>query len=269
MFSKYKLILPFCFLLPVNSYAATIPKAGSFDTRMQTVFYNPNDVTIVKIKIGRTTVITFEEGETIEKLTGGGLTIGDSAAWTIKVRGNHIFLKPKASFPDTNMGIITNNRRYSISLQSAKKESEVAYFLDYAYPAKNKNMVELASARKKDLPCTNIPDKTKINLDYYAWGDMSLIPASVWDDGQFACFRYQRSNNIPSFYTVDKYGKETIGNVYSEDDIVIVQAVSNEYRLRLGSKSVMGIKSNSFVKAPYNRSMTTEKGIKREVIDNE
>lgn len=234
-----------------NANAAVVPKGTEYDQRIQYVMYNPDDVVVIKTRKGNSTLIQLEEGESLVDGPTVGLSIGDKAAWTIGVRGHNIFIKPKQPFPDTNINLVTNKRTYAISLVETNNIKDASWQVRFNYPA-----VPIPYKEKvvDKGPCS---DGIK-NYSYFKYGDQSLAPTQVWDDGRLTCFKFPTSKALPAIYrhAPGTDLKEALVNFNVDDDVIVVHEVSEEFRLRIGNK-VLGIKTDSLRDAPYNKRMTT------------
>ncbi|VVN22409.1 Type IV secretion system protein virB9 [Pseudomonas fluorescens] len=239
------------------SQAAEVPKGSSYDSRIQYVMYNPDEVVVIKTRAGNSTLVQLQADEYLVDLPAGGLSMGDTEAWTLGVRGNNIFLKPKGPFPDTNINLVTNKRTYAISLVNVDDTKvKTAWQVRYRYPAEP---VALQSAGKGSAPAVSEPcsDGPK-NLNWFKYGDQSLAPTEVWDDGRFTCMRFPTSKALPApyRYSPETELKEALPNFNWNEDVLVIHEVNEEFRLRLGTK-VLGIKTDSLKPAAYNQKMTT------------
>lgn len=238
------------------AHGASQPRATEFDKRIQYIMYNPDDVVVIRTRTGESTLIQLEADEYLVNLPTGGLSMGDTGAWTIGVRGNNIFLKPKGPFPDTNINLVTNKRTYAIALVEEKsKTAAVAWQVRFRYPAEPVRIAGgVNRVHEERGPCSDGPK----NLNWFKYGDQSLSPTEVWDDGRFTCMRFPTSKAlpVPYRYTPDNDLKEALVNFNFKDDVMVIQDVPEEFRLRLGNK-VLGIKTDTVRSAPYNRNNTT------------
>lgn len=264
LFKVSALALTLAFSLGAN--AASIPKGSTYDKRIQYVMYNEDDVVIVNTRAGNSTLIQLEPDEYLVNLPTGGLSMGDTKAWTLGVRGNNIFLKPKGPFPDTNINLVTNKRTYAISLIDVGEKGAAAWQVRFRYPAQPVRVAGGAGGstpRQDKGPCS---DGVK-NLNWFKYGDQSLAPTEIWDDGRFTCMRFPTSKAKAAVtrYTPDSDLKEGLPNFGWEDDVLVIYEVSEEFRLRLGKK-VLGVKTDSLRDASFNRNMTST-GEKRVVLD--
>lgn len=235
-------------------YAASTPQSSTYDSRIRDIMYNADDVVVIKGWVGASTLIKLEPGETVSDIPEAGLSLGDAGAWTLAVRGSNIFLKPKVQRdeePETNINLVTNKRTYSFRLELAAKEPQSYYQVRFKYPAP---VVPYKAPVVDRGPCSDGPK----NLNYFMYGDRSLAPVAAWDDGRFTCFRFPSSKAIPNVYRSDPDNEITEGMVafHVKDDVLVVHEVAPEFRLRLGN-SVLGVKTDSLVYAPFNRKNTT------------
>lgn len=249
-----KTLLILCSIASGTINAAILPQGTSFDSRVQTVTYNADDVIRVKTRTGISTLIQLENGEFLaESVSGMGL--GDPQAWDVAVRGNNIFLRPIAENPDTNVTLVSNKRTYIFSLETAGKNTSPSYFVRFIYPEIPKPTV----FNKPPTPCTD----GVVNRKYEKWGDSTLAPSAAWDDGRFTCFRFPTNVDLPAVYRKLSDGTEYLVNPRMEQDVMVIHEVANEYRFRLG-KSVLGVSSDTIQPALFNKKGTTT-GEKREV----
>lgn len=244
-------------LLSTVAHAEINPQRTAYDSRIQTVFYNPDDVTRIKVKEGVSTLIQLDKDEFItEPVAGMGL--GDPLAWNVSVRGNSIFLRPIAEQPDTNVTLVSNKRTYAFSLESVSKGVPAAWIVRFVYPVPPKNVFN----SKPPLPCMTTGH---MNWNYQKKGDSTIAPVGAWDDGRFTCLRFPSSTDLPMVYRILPDGKEGLVNTHMENDVMVIHEVANEYRVRLGNL-VLGIKSDSIKPASYSTNATST-GLKREVIN--
>lgn len=245
-------VLVFAVFSTPHAIGAVVPSGSPFDPRIQDVMYNPDDVTVIRTRIGNSTLIQLEKGEVINGVREGGLSFGDNGAWTVGVREHNIFIKPKAPFPNTNINIVTNRRAYSISLVDVPNITDAAWQVRFKYPAKPEPPKKFIPP---DLgPCSDGPK----NFNWFKYGHQVLSPTEVWDDGRFTCFRFPTSKALPVIYryTPGSELKEAMVNFHIKNDIVVVHEVASEFRLRSGER-VLGVKTDSLRDAPFNQRKTT------------
>ncbi|WP_412497219.1 TrbG/VirB9 family P-type conjugative transfer protein [Vibrio fluvialis] len=229
------------FLLLQSSlvYSAILPTPLPDDYRITEVKYNPNNVIKVRTAIGVNTLIQLEDGETI--LTpSAGMGMGDIEAWGIDFKMNNLFLKPIADNPDSNLNIVTSKHRtYSFLLEL----SDYPHFIvrmSYDKPKSSKDF-------DNRIPCSD----GSMNFSYVKWGDQSLSPEYMWDDGRFTCLKFSNKNELPVAYQIASDGTESLINYHVQKDTMILQGISKEFRLRLG-KQVLGLKSDDVLSSGYN-----------------
>ena len=268
-------LLPF---FSTSAFAMAYPRSEGFSDHIVSVNYNPENVTLVRVKVGVVTLIQLQNGETVTG-SNSGVGVGDINAWGLAVRGNNIFIKPKTLNPTTNLVITTNkNRTYTFLLEDTKSNINDTYVLKFNYPITKaekmamlrKKQAEISENRviaekekiklyqvqyhqaqaqmllnaenkyKNSLPCSN---GNNVNWQYLKWGDQSLSPIAVWDNGQFTCFDFPQGEELPLIYSVNKNGSESLLNTFIDHNITVVHSVHTQYRLRIG-KLVMGIETN-------------------------
>lgn len=253
MMTKTFLIAALSLAVSSSVYAAAVPRSSGADQRVQEVMYNPNNVTVVKVKSGVATLIQMEQDEFLSgDETGMGL--GDPLAWNVSVRGNNIFLRPIADQPDTNIALVTNKRTYAIQLSSAGTGTPT-YIMRYIYPKKPEPIKQTVFLGKNDikLPCF---DGGKINNVYQVRGSQNIKPNGIWDNGEFTCFKWNNASDLPVVYRVLPDGKENLVNYHMDKNVMVVHEVSDNFVLRLGN-SVMDVKTDHTINRGYNYKGTT------------
>lgn len=263
---KLKTALSIAILLGLSSHAfsAALPRSSGADPRVQEIFYNANNVTIIKVKEGVATLIQLEDDEFIDgNNSATGMGLGDPLAWNVSVRGNNIFLRPIAQQPDTNIALVTNKRTYAIQLTSSG-EGQPTYLLRYTYPKKPEPVKQTVflGKNKIDIPCL---DGGKINNVYQFKGSKELTPSGIWDNGEFTCFKWNNATDLPVVYRVLPDGKEQLVNYHMDKNVMVVHEISPQFVLRLG-QSVMDVKTMHTIQRGYNYSGTTtgEKLVERQ-----
>lgn len=256
---KKLMLFSILFCISSLAYTASLPKGSRYDSRVQKFIYNPDDVVRIKTKVGISTLIQLEEGENILS-DNAGLGIGDKNAWSVAVKGNNIFIKPIAENPDTNITLVSNKRTYMIYLELVKDEQLPSFLVRFEYPKPKKayepkKPSNLYKALQNN-PCNN--NYGYSNYRYYKWGNEQLAPMEAWDDGQFTCFRFIGSNEMPAIYKKLADGTEVLTNTNIENDVVVVHEVAKEFRLRSGNL-VLGIKNDRVVNLfNYNGTNSTK-----------
>ncbi|OOR90561.1 TrbG/VirB9 family P-type conjugative transfer protein [Moraxella bovis] len=231
-----KLIFSFVFLITTLSAHAEQLPAFTADTRMQVFDYRTDDVFVIKTKIGHSSLIQFEEGETIHD--EGGLGIGEARDWSIAVKGNNVFFKPLQPSAPTNMIIVTNKRTYAFALYSTVMD-DMTYVARFNYPQDKAEQ----KAPAKPMPASFQRVKqgeesylidAKINTAYVKRGNLEITPTAMWDNGLFTYLQYDNAKELPTVYKVMPDGSEAIVNTHIEADTMIIHEVNHLYRLRLG-----------------------------------
>ena len=153
------LLLSLSFSIP-SALALEAPQGSKFDTRIQRINYNENDVVEINAYPGIATQIMFASGEEILDIASGF-----SEGWEFVNRRNHLYLKPKsvkgksgtAIEPfsgkwDTNLIVTTNFRVYSfqLMLHTDKLDTgKIAYRVAFNYPKEEAEKARLLAEEKK------------------------------------------------------------------------------------------------------------------------
>ena len=146
--------------------------------------------------------------------------------------------------------VSNKNRTYSFELVKSKYPHFIVK-LAYEKPITGKD-------RKFDIPCFD----GKANFNYGKWGDNSLAPAYMWDDGRFTCLKFTKNSELPVAYKVSPDGKESLINYHLEKDTMVLQGISKEFRLRLGDL-VLGLRSEEAISSGYNDKASSIKAKRR------
>jgi type IV secretion system protein VirB9 len=248
------------------------------DPRIYNFVYDKNKVYPVYTMLGAAILLQLEEDERLNITDTGALGMGDSKAWKLGVQGNGILMKPQASFPNTNLIIVTNKRTYVFEILTVANGHSPTYVVRFMYPdteAKQKEERRLQAiktakeARENDLQRANIYSKAKLIFNpNYSWiGSSSkqssksvtlLKPSAAWDDGRFTHLQYDNAASMPNFYKVLPDGTEALINSNidpQEKNTVILQEVVRMIRVRLGEE-VIEVINNAFVVPAFNKSGT-------------
>jgi type IV secretion system protein VirB9 len=206
--------------------AATVPRAGTADPHIQSVVYDPDEVIALKGALGWQIMIEFGADERIENVS-----IGDSLAWQVtpNKRAKMLFLKPLLRNGNTNMTVVTSQRRYAFDLSAGPRTSHTPWVLRFDYPAP---VVE-------QLPPPPPPAPVKLNFGYVRSGYSGIMPTRVWDDGRQTYFEFAAETPIPAIFAAGPGKKdESLVNVATRGRVQVVQQTGPRFILRAGSHFV-------------------------------
>lgn len=239
------------------------------DPRIRTEIYDKSVVYNVHTKIGRASLIQFEEDESLMISPSSVLGIGDADAWNLGVRGNNIVLKPAQEMPQTNIVVVTNKRTYSFELQATAKDAMPTYILRFRYLDTEAAMAAAeaaAAAKRAQITAAARSEKTVINTDYVWRGDNELLkPTAAYDDGRFTRLVYDHSGELPVFFKVLPDGTEALlnSNVAPDDKrIVVLHEVIRTVRARMGDQ-VIEIINRAYALPKFNETGTSVPGAVR------
>lgn len=216
-----------------NAQAEVLGKQSYLDARIQRAMYSPDEVYRINAFVGRTSLIEFENGETVNQ-DNGLIVTGDAEAWHIgaTLDGTAVSLKPGTQDdPDTNLLIKTNKRTYAVDLTLVKRLADMTYVLRWDYP--------LPPGAKKSVPERDLnpnPCSGTMNRSYQRRGDKGISPYEAWDNGTFTCFRFPTNMPRPVVYEVMPDGTEMLTNVRTVQNILVVHGVATLFRFRLNDQ---------------------------------
>lgn len=238
--------LAFIFSLLLAATAAQAerrPEPGTFDPRIRTVTYNPNDVVVIQGFYGYAQMIEFARAESVQNIA-----IGDSLAWQVSPNdaGNRLFLKPVEPDARTNLAVVTNKRSYNFELVAAAEGARsTTYAVRFRYPEDvqaelNREVAAVQKQKEQEVA----PERGDIppeqwNLDYSYQGDPKMAPIHVFDDTKFTYFQFRERQEVPAIFLVGPDQNESLVNFHVDGKYVVVQRTGRQFTLRYGGGSVI------------------------------
>jgi len=217
------------------------PRPGKTDARITTITYNERDVVKLWGHYGYSLQITFSPSETISHVSAG-----DSLAWQIVPKANHLFLKPIEDDPETNLLVLTNKRSYHFELRAHNAKSpadtSVTYAVKFHYPSESlfrklKQENETNRLRNTEV----IPDRTispgSMNFNYTMRGSEKLSPIRTFDDGEFTYFQFPKEIDTPAIFLVNAQKEESIVNYHVSGKFIVVERIASRFILRSGKEA--------------------------------
>lgn len=258
-------------------FAVSIPQGSSYDSRIQHMSYNQDNVTKINAKIGFITTVIFADDEIVEKAV-----TGFDLGWKIIIYNNKLFITPtpveQASLDDgeqpleltkfapipaewrTNLFVSTNKRSYSLDLNLVEANNNFAYIVNYSYPEQDKDRQEqqyIATKLKVGQHLRNCDFfvKTGKNSD-------NIVPDFVYDDGAMTYLGFSTIKNFPSAFLLNETKEQTVNysvQQQGEFKILVIHHLSEKLILRYG-KQVVGILNKSYGKylKPYSTTASVE-----------
>ncbi len=210
-------------ILALTLTAATTPRPGPIDPHIQRVFYDADQVTQLTGALGWQIMIEFAPDERIENVS-----IGDALAWQVtpNKRARLLFLKPLARTANTNMTVVTTQRRYAFALATAPRRATIPWVVRFDYP---RVVVET-------IPEPAPPPAPKLSFAYTQAGDPGLLPTKVWDDGRQTYFAFPDGIALPAIFAGGPGKDETLVNVSNRGRVAVVQQLGARFTLRLGKR---------------------------------
>ncbi|MEE9909965.1 TrbG/VirB9 family P-type conjugative transfer protein [Brucella intermedia] len=232
---KNRLLLAAALSAAILSHApaAQTPRAGSLDSRVTSVVYQPNNVVKISATYGISTMIIFDEDEKFETIS-----LGDTESWQVAPteKGNILFVKPTAKNVVTNMNVVTTKRIYFLELHDyAPDAGRQVFGVQFTYPEKDLNSAMRKEAEYRAAnPNISTIDKANVNIDYSFTGDTKLKPSRVFDDGKKTFFKF--TGRTPAIFAVNSDFSETFRNFRKEGEYLVVDGTATQYTLRDGDQ---------------------------------
>lgn len=225
-------------------------------------------------KRGFVTQIDFGRGETIESLGGSGTAAavtGDADGWIVVGRkgDRHVYIKPKAEAHPSNLLVVTNRYNYAFDLRILPDDARADgnWRLSFRYPNEPANPAEV---RANQIAFALAAPNDRRNLKYRVEtlrGNGDILPAKVWDDGRFTYMAMGNNREIPAAFKIDGNGAESLVNLHTEGQTLVIHEVARRFLLRL-DKQEIGIWNEAFdPEGLPNQTGTSSDRVVREVID--
>ena len=236
---KTLLLFMLCLVPLHQALAAKEATEGRVDPRIKTVVYNARDVVVLHGHYGYSTHVIFAADEEIVHLSPG-----DSLAWQIVPKQNHLFLKPMENDADTNLSVLTNKRAYNFELRAhnagGPSDETLSFAIQFHYPEEELERALAASLETDRRRNTEVmpgrefaPDS--MNFDYTMRGADALAPTRVFDDGEFTYFQFPNEIDTPAIFLVDGEKKEAIVNFHVRGKFIVVERLGAQFILRNGN----------------------------------
>jgi len=278
------------------AWSAATPQASRYDTRMQQVSYNGQNVTVVNTKAGFMTTLVFDDDEAVISAKPGF-----DEAWEATPDANRVYIRPVAVAQGapgedanasqvvippnardwhTNLFVVTSKRFYNVELNviDDKSPQQPAFQVTYRYPgeARDKANREAAARQRewevkheqasvqKTLAASQVPR----NWDYWkrtGKDSAQISPAFVYDDGRFTFIGFSPQHNIPSVFRFQN-GREQVVNSSVQRKgnftVLVVQETTPRLVLRSGD-AVVGLENRSFGKVRATDGTTVSPRVDR------
>lgn len=234
---KKIILLSLLVLLITNTvYASQTPHGLATDPRIKMVSYDPNNVVTLHGQHQVDTAIEFDKEESILLVESG-----DSTAWLTEINKNvpyMLYLKPTLPTSNTNMIVVTTERRYQFHLitsPSEQNDKDVAYLVVFKYPEKEKRKLEQQAINLQRSLLGNMPlSPLQWNYNYSFYGSKLIAPIQAIDNGKFTIFKFTDNTSIPAIFSVDSHRNESMVNFRVDGDYLFIQGIFRQFTLRNG-----------------------------------
>lgn len=229
----------FRFVIALTLFLSTPLLAA--DQRIRYVDYVSDRIVVVNGRMNAQTMIVFADEERIENIA-----VGDSLAWQItpNKRANLLFIKPLRAGGETNMTVVTDRRVYLFDLRTRGGSAAAIYSLRFIYPPEPELPVleaaeDVATAAAAEALPEGNPEPAKfdpasLNFGWTKKGKKNLIPASVFDDGQFTYLQWDATSDAPAIFIPQPGGMLAPVNQSIQNGFVVIDHVPQKIVLRLG-----------------------------------
>jgi type IV secretion system protein VirB9 len=251
---------------PPAAWALDTPRPGPSDPRIKVVDYDPWAVVKITGVFRTATQILLGEDETILHVA-----LGDTTGWDVAAEKNILFVKPKAPRGPTNLIVTTGRaggtRTYTFELStragaSTRQTADTLFGLQFRYPIDEKARAAAAVAADASLLQQKVLDlkldravvEGPRNLNYAVQGASTLQPSEASDNGRFTVLRFPANQPVPTLFSVESTGTESLVPFDVRGEFVVVHAVVRELRLRRG-REVLCLFNQAF--EPYGRNPGT------------
>ena len=273
------------FIAVPPAFSAQVPVPGPIDHRVREVDYNAHEVYTLTAFFGYHITIVFARGENVIKAAAGF-----ADAWDVNNHGSFITVKPKDPGPETSLVVTTDRRMYAFDLRSkapAKVVHAAAYAADpeqifvlrFRYPDDERAAAEAARAqvelsrqlaaaraqeeRQRLEALARIPKKPN-NRSYLYEGVDAIAPYEAWDDGTFTYLRFYAQQDLPAVFVVNEDDTESVANKHFDKDVMVIQRVARQFRLRKGQSVVCIYNDNPEYRTAQPTSGATDPGAERQ-----
>jgi type IV secretion system protein VirB9 len=204
---------------------------GMSDTRIRVASYSRETVYRLVGYVGYQIDLEFEPGETFV-----GLGAGDIEGLSFASRGNHLFLKPKASKVSTNLTVLTTRREYQFDYmvrleRPGVREPDVTYVLRFTYPQPTIAPDQTAKIERQLGSEAALRPR---NFDYWYCGFPTLRPVAASDDGVHTRLRFGAHTEQPAIFVRNDDGTESLLNFNMDGGDVVIHRVARRFVLRRG-----------------------------------
>lgn len=232
----------------------------ALDPKLVVYTYDPDYTYPVLTQTGRLTHLEFEEDELII-----GIYLADPKSWYRKtaITRRDFFIQPKLSGLTNTATIITNKRRYELTLTPAAKQyyqrvswqHNASDHLDGFIPEVTGNpestptpptrptlppSSKQTKSREPNQASVHLPiDLAHANFDYTVKGKTPFKPIAVFDDSRFTWLKMPPIQEIPAVLILAQDGTAELANFIVQGDyFVIRQILDHGALLKLGKDEV-------------------------------
>jgi type IV secretion system protein VirB9 len=252
------------FFMTTSVSAESFPIPGKLDSRVRTVYYQPDQVYRLYGFVGFELDLVFGVDERFI-----GLSAGDPEALIYSAHGDVLTLRPKAASVHTNITVTTSLHRYYFEYSATDRRpedsDEVMYAVRFTYPPTRVKTHGPTAAELVNGALERAEHALPENVDYWYCGSPELKPIAASDNGIETRLTFGARSELPAIFILNDDGSESLINFSIDQGDVIVQRIARRFILRRG-KLIGCIVNEGFLGAGERlKSGTISPGVTRVV----
>lgn len=252
------------FFVTTSVSAESFPIPGKLDSRVRTVYYQPDQIYRLYGFAGFELDLVFGVNEKFI-----GLSAGDPEALIYSAHGDVLTLRPKAASVHTNITITTSLHRYYFEYSATDRRpedsDEVMYAVRFTYPPTPVKTHGPTAAELVNGALERAEHALPENVDYWYCGSPELKPIAASDNGIETRLTFGARSELPAIFVLNDDGSEALINFSIDQGDVIVQRIARRFILRRG-KLIGCIVNEGFLGAGERlKSGTISPGVTRVV----
>lgn len=244
-------------LVCVRAEVAPTPVTG--DSRLVEFEYDPDQVYLVLTRPKRSTFVEFAKGERLVWVSGG-----DTRTFQVfpSKGGEFLEIKPTFDGAESNLNVVTNQRRYHLILRSTFEGGKWYARVSWLHPqavlmdmtqqdgqptadrveGRADSTVSRRAPASSDRPGDAAVESPLdgLNFEYVVTGSAPFAPVRVFDNGVFTWVTMpERLQELPALFQLeDDDGKISLVNYEVKGATLEVQRVMPRFVLKLGKEEV-------------------------------
>lgn len=198
--------------------AQVFPMPDTENPRVQTVQWQPEQLTVLTALPQTSLTVMLEPREVITRATLQGLGQWDVI---VSAEADTFQVRPEAGAVPSRLSVQTNLRSYEFALEVGEGLL-AAYLVKLQY--------EPNRTKSEALELSEIEG---LNWSYRLRGDRSVRPASIRDNGEKTVIEYAPGQPLPAVFAIGASGDEEVVDGYMRDGLFVIDRVHQELVFRI------------------------------------